>query len=94
MSDPRITCPVPSCVTAKNPSHLMCLAHWRMVPVALQQAVLVGARAMARTTRVETLGAARVWRDARDQAVKAVEERLLQRHARREERAGPSLELE
>jgi hypothetical protein len=92
--NPDTQCPVPQCQRAKRPNHLMCLLHWHMVPADLQQTVWVHARAMLAAKGMARLAALKEWGQARERAVSAVEEKILQRHARREERAGPSLEFD
>jgi hypothetical protein len=61
-------CPVEGCKNSVKAGHLMCLAHWRLVPQRLQRAVNRTWRAYQRGRTHELL---EDYRTARDAAVAA-----------------------
>jgi hypothetical protein len=79
MTDEKKECPIGGCDRKHHRSHLMCNPHWRMVPKELQGLIYKAARKMWRGQGSEE------WREARDRAVHAVEEK----EAANETKSGP-----
>ncbi len=68
-------CAAAPCREACPPAHLMCVRHWRMVPMALRREIWTALRAVRRVpaTRAEDyLQAVRALRATQDAAIAAV----------------------
>jgi len=77
------TCPAGGCETTVASDKLMCLAHWRMVPRALQIDIWRAWRAvLSARDRVRKVEAMKLHRAARDAAVAAIREREIRRELR------------
>ncbi len=67
------TCPVPSCTGEVPAGKLLCLQHWKRVPVAYQRQVLITWRNFqASPAGTHRLRWAKKYRVARDRALEAV----------------------
>jgi len=62
-------CPVAGCTAHAKPQQLMCWAHWRRVPKALNRAVFDTFADMRSDKSADTM---RAYRQARDAAIDAV----------------------
>lgn len=66
-------CDVPNCNALKLPGKLMCLAHWKAVPMPLQLAVYRSWASFKRARKPNFQSAAlRAYRKARDAAIASI----------------------
>ncbi len=68
-------CAIPGCEVAAKPGQLMCLAHWRRVPRALNHAVFDTFRAWDAARGPDRAEKREAYRSARDAAIEAVVEK-------------------